>query len=174
MKYAHASMRTIAVALATLLAFTVPQSAHAWGFEAHKYIVEKAIALLPPEIRPFFERHRVTIAEHSIDPDLWRTVGWEAEEGPRHFVDLDAYGPFPFKALPRDLRRGGQAVRSRLRQEERPAAVARPGDAREARRSLHAKQTYSRENIKLFSSVIGTTCPTRRCRSTPRSITTGS
>src|SRR5262245_36863925 len=91
------------VAVFAVLAILSPgRSAEAWGFEAHKYILERAIALLPPEIRPFFEKHRVTIVEHAIDPDLWRTVGWDAEEGPRHYLDMDAYGPYPFKDFPRD------------------------------------------------------------------------
>ena len=44
------------VVLFVLLA--VPAPAHAWGFAAHKFIMDRAIALLPPEIRPLFEAHR--------------------------------------------------------------------------------------------------------------------
>jgi hypothetical protein len=75
----------------------------AWGFEAHQFIAERAIALLPPEIRPMFEAHRATFVERSIDPDTWRTAGFE-EETPRHFLDLDwdGYGKYPFTGLPRD------------------------------------------------------------------------
>ena len=39
-----------------------------------------------------------------MDPDLWRTAGW-VDEPPRHFMDLDVYGPPPFSALPRDYDR---------------------------------------------------------------------
>src|SRR5688572_3750546 len=45
-------------ALLTLVAVTVlalPRGAQAWGFEAHKFIMDRAIALLPPELRPMFE-----------------------------------------------------------------------------------------------------------------------
>jgi hypothetical protein len=73
----------------------------AWGFEAHRYIANRAIDLLPASIRPFFVERRAFIAEHAIDPDLWRTAGW-LEEPPQHFLDMDAYGPAPFDALPRD------------------------------------------------------------------------
>src|SRR6187402_3413704 len=69
------------LAAAVLAAFVVlPSSVSAWGFEAHKFIVDRA-----------------------IDPDIWRTVGWE-EEPPNHFLDMDfaAFGPYPFEALPRD------------------------------------------------------------------------
>ena len=94
-------MRSAAVLLAALLA--VPSSASAWGFEAHKFIADRMIALLPAELRPLFEQRRTYIVERSIDPDLWRNVGWD-EEPPNHFLDLDheAFGPYPFEALPRD------------------------------------------------------------------------
>ncbi len=77
-----------------------PGSSRAWGFEAHKFIADRVIELLPPGLRELFERQRTAFVEHSIDPDLWRNVGFE-EEPPRHFLDLDAYGASPFDALPR-------------------------------------------------------------------------
>jgi len=77
-----------------------PGNSRAWGFEAHKFIADRVIELLPPGLRELFERQRAAFVEHSIDPDLWRNVGFE-EEPPRHFLDLDAYGASPFAALPR-------------------------------------------------------------------------
>jgi hypothetical protein len=95
-------MRRLTVALACVcVALLLPHRAEAWGFEAHKFIAEHVIALLPPELRTFFEARRVMFVEHSIDPDLWRNVGFN-DEPPRHFLDLDAYGAYPFDALPRD------------------------------------------------------------------------
>src|SRR5688572_32839351 len=79
------------IAAALLLLAAAPSRADAWGFEAHRYIMSRALELLPPQIRPFFEAERPTIVERAIDPDLWRTVGWPGE-AERHFVDLDAYG----------------------------------------------------------------------------------
>lgn len=80
-----------------------PSAAPAWGFDAHKFIADRMIELLPPELKPLFEQRRPFIVERSIDPDLWRTVGW-AEEPPHHFLDIDheAFGPYPFNGLPRD------------------------------------------------------------------------
>jgi len=94
-------MRLAAALLALVVA--VPSSLSAWGFEAHKFIADRMIALLPAELRPLYEKRRAFIVERAIDPDLWRTAGWE-EEPPNHFVDLDngAYGPYPFDGLPRD------------------------------------------------------------------------
>ncbi|HTV01866.1 MAG TPA: hypothetical protein VMF13_15060 [Luteitalea sp.] len=77
-----------------------PAPVAAWGFEAHKFIAERTIAILPPGLRELFERQRTSFVEHAIDPDLWRNVGFE-DEPPRHFIDLDAYGAAPFSELPR-------------------------------------------------------------------------
>ena len=94
-------MRIAAVLLAAIVA--LPSHTFAWGFDAHKFIAERMIALLPPELKPLFEKRKAFIIERSIDPDLWRNVGWE-EEPPNHFLDFDfpAFGPYPFEALPRD------------------------------------------------------------------------
>jgi hypothetical protein len=141
------------VVLSIALAMARPSSAFAWGFEPHKFIMERAIALLPPEIRPFFEKHQITIVEHSIDPDLWRVAGWE-EEPPRHFLDLDAYGPYPFAKLPRDH---GEAVAQYGRD-----FVVKNGLVPWRGAEMYAKlveaftlqASYSRDNIKFFSSVV--------------------
>jgi len=95
-------MRPYVAAVLLLVAFT-PASAEAWGFEAHRLVMERAIALLPDAIRPLFEKHRAMVVERSIDPDTWRTAGF-AEEAPNHFLDLDwsGYGKYPFSELPRD------------------------------------------------------------------------
>ena len=87
---------------AVVLLLLVPAPTFAWGFEAHKFIVDRAIELLPPELKPLFVARRAFIVERAIDPDLWRNV-WE-EEAPNHFLDIDheAFGPYPFAGLPRD------------------------------------------------------------------------
>ena len=131
-----------------------PIPAGAWGFEAHKFIMGRAIALLPAQIRPFFEAARVPIVEHSIDPDLWRTAGW-AEEGTRHYFDLDAYGNHPFKDVPRDLdeaikKHGLEFVNRNGTLPWRTVEIHR--DLTEAFRQ---RNVYARENIKFFASVLG-------------------
>lgn len=94
-------MKRLSLLVAVLL--LLPRPAHAWGFEAHKFIMDRAIALLPAELRPLFEKHRATVVERAIDPDTWISSGWE-EERPRHFLDLDSegFGRYPFNELPRD------------------------------------------------------------------------
>lgn len=89
--------------LVLTMCLAAPSPVSAWGFAAHKAIAGRVLALLPPELRPLFEKHRAFIVERSVDPDMWRTAGFESEP-PNHFVDLDheAFGPFPFDGLPRD------------------------------------------------------------------------
>jgi hypothetical protein len=79
-------------ALAVVLGVAVsllPSNASAWGSNAHREIMRRAIDLLPPEIKPFFVAHRDEIVFRAIDPDTWRLVGWEEEE-PNHFVNFGA------------------------------------------------------------------------------------
>ena len=93
---------------ATILTLTVvlstPAPAAAWGFDVHRHIVDRAIDLLPPAMRSFYQTNRRFVVEHTIDPDLWRLVGFE-EERPRHFLNLDAIGTYPFTDLPREYDR---------------------------------------------------------------------
>lgn len=97
-------MRIVAALL--MLAVAWPSSSLAWGFEAHKFIAERMIALLPAEIRPIFEKRKAYIVERSVDPDLWRNIF--PEEDPNHFVDLDFFGKYPFDELPREYDRALQ------------------------------------------------------------------
>ena len=91
-----------AVAVVAVVGIAGPVRLGAWGAGGHRLILERAIDLLPPEPRSAFDAERTTLLTHASDPDLWRVVGFE-EEAPRHFLDIDAYGPPPFSALPRDL-----------------------------------------------------------------------
>ncbi len=95
--------RVLPWAVALALVCALPAPVRTWGFDAHKYIAGRMIALLPAELRPLFEARQAFIVERSVDPDLWRNVGWD-DEPPNHFVDLDAepYGAYPFEALPRE------------------------------------------------------------------------
>ena len=73
----------------------------AWGFDIHRFITNQAMDAVPEAIRPYFQKHRAFITEHSIDPDLMRTYGVESED-PNHFLDMDAVAPDPFTGIPRD------------------------------------------------------------------------
>ena len=95
-------MRKTAVVAAFLAVALTPSSAFAWGTAAHKYIMRRAIDLLPADIKPFFVHFRDELVVRVVDPDLWRNVGWE--DDPNHFLDLGVpeFGAYPFTALPRE------------------------------------------------------------------------
>ena len=147
-------MRTrLVVGVTLLVVLCAPRPAAAWGIEVHKFIMARAIALLPSEIRPYFQKYQAAVVEHSGDPDLWRTVGW-IEEPPRHFVDMDAYGPYPFSELPHEYdeaikRYGAEFVLKNgtlpWRSEEMYKKLVE---------AFTQKAPYSRENIRLFASVV--------------------
>lgn len=96
-------MRKTLIALtACALIVIAPSSALAWGIAAHRYIMARAIDLLPAELKPFFEHYRGELVLRVVDPDMWRNAGWD--EDPNHFVDFGVpeLGPYPFTALPRE------------------------------------------------------------------------
>jgi hypothetical protein len=111
-------MRRQLLAVTLIAVLVLPARADAWGFEAHHLIMERAIALLPAELRPLFEKHRATVVERIIDPDTWREAGFLDEE-PNHFLDLDweGFGKEPFAELPRDYTAAIEKFgRARIRQ----------------------------------------------------------
>ncbi|HEY4906352.1 MAG TPA: hypothetical protein VIH74_02815 [Candidatus Acidoferrum sp.] len=86
----------IAIALIASLA---PRDTIAWGANAQRVIVAKAIDTLPPDLRPFFDDNRSYLALHVADP-----LDAEAKtptEKHNHFIYLDRYGRFPYTTLPR-------------------------------------------------------------------------
>lgn len=97
-------MRRLIAVLGVLAVAATPARTHAWGYDAHKFIMERAIGLLPGEIRPFFEQYKSMLVERAIDPDTWQVAGFDDQEDPNHFIDLDweGYGKYPFDGLPRD------------------------------------------------------------------------
>ncbi|HQX73222.1 MAG TPA: zinc dependent phospholipase C family protein [Chitinophagaceae bacterium] len=70
-----------------------------WGFFAHRKINHYAVFLLPPEMMVLYKPHIDFLAEHAVDPDKRRYA--VPEEGPRHYIDIDHYGNYPYDALPR-------------------------------------------------------------------------
>ena len=80
----------------------LPAPAFAWGLVGHRLIMARAIDLLPPELKPFFVKHRDEIVVRAVDPDTWRVAGWP--ENAHHFLDFGVpeYGKPPFTELPRD------------------------------------------------------------------------
>jgi hypothetical protein len=131
-------------------------TADAWSFEVHRFIADRAIDRMPEPLRPFFRKYRSQVVEHAIDPDLWRNAGFE-EEPPRHFLDMDSFGPYPFTELPHDY---DQAVAKFGRDMVRKNGLL-PWRGEEIYKKLVEAFTnqkngrsYALENIKFFTSVV--------------------
>jgi hypothetical protein len=89
-------------ALTVVLCSVAPSHAFAWGTAGHKLIMQRAIDLLPPELKPLFIANRDEAVMRIVDPDVWRLAGWE--DDPNHFVDfgMPELGPYPFNGLPHE------------------------------------------------------------------------
>ena len=70
-----------------------------WGFYAHRRINYLAVFLLPPEMLVLYKPHIQFLSDHAIDPDKRRYA--LPIEGPRHYIDIDHYGRYPYDSLPR-------------------------------------------------------------------------
>jgi hypothetical protein len=57
------------------------------------------VFLLPPEMMVLYKPNADIIMEHAVDPDKRRYA--VAAEGPRHYIDIDHYGVYPYDSLPR-------------------------------------------------------------------------
>jgi hypothetical protein len=92
----------LAAAAALVGLLLAPGPAWAWGTSAHRYVIGRAIDLLPPAIKPFFDHFRAELVLRVVDPDLWRAAGWD--DDPNHFVNFGVpeFGEYPFDALPRE------------------------------------------------------------------------
>ena len=126
-----------------------PLPSQAWGFEAHKFIADRMIELLPPELKPLFEERRPFIVERAIDPDLWRNVGWD-EEPPNHFLDMDheAFGPYPFNGLPRDYTDAVQKFGREFVHDAGAAAVAHVGVLRTPPARIRIAETQAGPRVR--------------------------
>jgi hypothetical protein len=81
-----------------VLALT-PGQAFAWGTNAQKIVVNKAVDTLPLDVRAFFDANRAFLVLHVTDPLEAETK--TPSEKHNHFIYLDKYGRFPFTTLPR-------------------------------------------------------------------------
>lgn len=145
--------------LALLLVLVRPAPAGAWGFEAHRFVMDRAIALLPDGLRPIFEKHRALAVERAIDPDTWRSAGFD-EESPNHFLDIDwsGYGKYPFAGLPRDYT-AAVAKFGRERVDENGTVPWRAeeyfGNLRRAFESYNRRGAFGSFDIVFFAAALG-------------------
>ncbi len=69
-----------------------------WGFFGHQRINYFAVFLLPPEMMVLYKPNIQFLTDHAVDPDKRRYA--VAAEAPRHYIDLDYYGKYPYAQLP--------------------------------------------------------------------------
>jgi len=91
-----------AMLLVVSLGLGLPIAIHAWGNNAQRLIVNRAVDTLPYEVRPFFEANRNFLVQHVNDP--MNQLDKHPNERQNHFIELDKYGKFPFDALPRNYK----------------------------------------------------------------------
>ena len=170
-------MRRILFIFGVVCVLATPARLHAWGFDAHKFIMDRAIALLPPELRPLFEANRAIVVEHAIDPDLWRE---QFRVGSRSRITISTSTGTATGRIRSRVCREISTRRSRSSARRRSTATARcRGAPRKFTESCRRIRSVSTPRIVWRAS---TSCSTRRgwlttsamrtCRCTPSSITT--
>jgi len=74
----------------------------AWGPNAHRLEINKAIDTLPPDLRPWFEANRPYLSQHVTDP--LTALAKNSAEIRFQRIEFEKYGRFPYDALPRDYK----------------------------------------------------------------------
>jgi hypothetical protein len=76
----------------------ITSRSYCWGFFAHKKINYYAVFLLPPQMLILYKPNIQFLSDHATDPDKRRYA--VAAEAPRHYIDIDHYGKYPYAELP--------------------------------------------------------------------------
>jgi hypothetical protein len=97
-------LKWIAAFATALFCFSIPPRAEAWGNNANRLIVNRAIDTLPQDIRGFFDANRSILLLHVNDPFGSPEKAPSLAERRNQFLYLDKYGHFPFAALPRSYK----------------------------------------------------------------------
>lgn len=84
--------------LKLLILFLLVEIFCSWGFFGHKTINHKAVFILPKAMVSFYKNNIIYLTEHAVDPDKRRYT--DQQEAPRHFLDADYYGGYPFDTIP--------------------------------------------------------------------------
>lgn len=87
------SRRSRRLVLATALLLTAPSLLFAWGNWGHQRINRAAVLALPAAMRTFFYNHIDYVVTESVIPDSRKYSINDKAEFPRHYIDLEEYGP---------------------------------------------------------------------------------
>ena len=88
----------IALGIISISIFTLQRSM-GWGFWAHERINRMAVFCLPEDMQCLFKQNIEYLTHHATDPDKRRNV--MKDEAPRHYIDIDHYGVYPYDSVPR-------------------------------------------------------------------------
>ncbi|AMM52681.1 hypothetical protein TH61_01465 [Rufibacter sp. DG15C] len=89
-------MRKLSLTICLVLACSAVSMG--WGFFGHKVIQQLAIYGLPKDMQAFYHRHMRYLVDASVRPDERRNT--DSTEAPRHFIDVDYYGPNAVNEMP--------------------------------------------------------------------------
>lgn len=73
-----------------------------WGFLVHRTIHQLAVYELPKEMTPFFYQNMEYLVTNAPRPDMRRNQ--DSAEAPKHFIDIEMYGPDAAHKMPMDLK----------------------------------------------------------------------
>ena len=74
----------------------------AWGFVAHRIIVENAATAMPAPLAGFYKANLKLLSDACIEPDSLLRDSEGEKEKHRHYIDLDELSAPPFADLPLD------------------------------------------------------------------------
>jgi hypothetical protein len=101
-RFPNLTMFVVLCLAASVLSLAIPSPARAWGDNANKLVVNRAIETLPQDVRSFFENSRGFLLQHVNDPLV------SAEKTPKErrtqYLILEKYGRFPFEGIPRSYK----------------------------------------------------------------------
>lgn len=82
-----------------LLHLLAPREASAWGLLLHQEI-NRAAATMVPDDMAAWRAYADLLGRHGADPDFWKET--DPDEGPRHYLDFEAFGKGSISELDRD------------------------------------------------------------------------
>ncbi len=88
----------VGVLTTTCLLLLPALRAAAWGFFGHRLLNRLAVYTLPPELIGFYKANIDYLTVNATRPDSRRVV--VPDEAPKHFLDVDRYGPDALATLP--------------------------------------------------------------------------
>jgi len=86
------------------LVLALPTPAAAWGLAAHRWVAIRAAELVRARCPALVDGRPSVLPDAAVEPDTVQKRRDGRREAVRHFMNLDHYGPPPFRDLPRQRR----------------------------------------------------------------------